>query len=216
MARRATGAPKKKPARPLNVAERLPSDDQELYNHCEAGWTAMQADTAHFASPPFGPAMDAALTGLSKALAAAPNGGPVEKEAVKTAATTLRGVWHQYAKYAQSVLRTLPVEATPPILVNLMLYKSNAGAHKPKPPLAAKQGTPSGTVKLVALAILDALTYGFEWSTDQVNWSTQTTGKTRLTVAGLTPGKTYWFRVRAFLRDGTTTDYVHTVNLMVI
>jgi hypothetical protein len=36
------------------------------------------------------------------------------------------------------------------------------------------------------------------------------------TFTGLTPGKTYWFRVRAFLRDGTTTDYVHPVSLMVI
>jgi hypothetical protein len=43
-----------------------------------------------------------------------------------------------------------------------------------------------------------------------------TWGKTRLVITGLTPGKVYWFRVRAFLRSGTTTDPVSAVSLMVV
>jgi hypothetical protein len=40
-------------------------------------------------------------------------------------------------------------------------------------------------------------------------------GQTRAAISGLTPGKLYWFRARAFLRDGTTTDPVGLVDLIV-
>jgi hypothetical protein len=194
----------------------LPTDDEQLFTHCSAGWAAVKADTAHFPSPPVAAPLDTALTALGLALPAAANGGTTEKEAVRTAAIKVRGLWAEFAKYAQTILRAMPVEDTLPILANVLLYKSNAGAHRPKPPLAAKHGETSSTVVVAALAILRALTYTFEWSFDQVAWSTITTGKTRITVTGLTPGKVYWFRVRAFLKDGTTTDYVDPVSLMVI
>jgi hypothetical protein len=200
----------------LIIAQHLPKDDAELYQHCEAGWTAMKADTAHFPSPPSGPAMDTALANLAAALKDEPNGGPTETAAVKAAATAVRDLWGQIAKYAQTVLRTLPVEQVPPILADVLLYQSQAGKHGPKPPLAAKHGATSGTAIVTALAILNALTYGFEQSVDQVTWATTTSSKTRVTIGGLTPGKTYWFRVRAFLRDGTMTDYVGPVDLIVV
>jgi hypothetical protein len=216
MPRRASGVPRKRPPRPLTITENLPEDDRQLYDHCNAGWTAAKEDTQHFPSLPNVAAMDQGLKNLRSTLDAAPNGGTVEKEAVKTAATVVRSLWGQFAAYAETALRSLPVEATPPILASVMLYKSNRGRHKPKPPLAAKHGATSGTAIVTALAILRALTYTFEWSSDQVNWSAQTTGKAKIALSGLTPGKTYWFRVRAFLRDGTTTDYVPAVSLIVI
>jgi hypothetical protein len=43
----------------------------------------------------------------------------------------------------------------------------------------------------------------------QTNWTFGgKSGKSRLTITGLTPGKQYWFRVTAFLRDGTTRQHV--------
>jgi hypothetical protein len=57
----------------------------------------------------------------------------------------------------------------PPILANCMMYASNVGSHKPKAPIAAYHAGTSGSVKLVALAILGALTYEWEWSVDQVS-----------------------------------------------
>jgi len=209
-------ARKPKPPHPLNVATHLPTDDEQLFTHCSAGWTAMKADTGHFPSPPMASQLDAALKALGDALTTAPNGGPVDRAAVKTAAAKVRGLWAQLAKYAQTVLRAIPVEDTPPILADVLLYKSASGAHKPKPPLSASHGATSGTVVVTALAIVHALTYGFEWSVDQMTWSTTTVGQARTTLTGLTPAKVYWFRVRAFLRDGTTTDYVHPVSLVVI
>jgi len=216
MPRKSSGVPKQKPLRPLNVATHLPSDDEQLFTHCSAGWAAMKADKAHFPSPPMAAQLDSALTALGAALPAAANGGMAEKAAVKTAALKVRSLWSELAKYAQTVLRTLPVEDTLPILANVLLYKSNAGAHHPKPPLAAKHGATSGNVVVAALAIPRALTYTFEWSLDQQAWSTTTLGQARVTITGLMSGKVYWFRVRAFLQDGTTTDYVHAVSLVVI
>jgi hypothetical protein len=86
---------------------------------------------------------------------------------------------------------------------------------QPKPPLAAEPGATTGTVKAAALAILGALVYTFEWSLDQQSWTSATTRKCSYLVTGLTPGKLYYFRVKAFLRDDTTTDYVATVSLIV-
>ena len=45
MPRKASGVPKPKPPRPLNIATHLPSDDGQLYLLCCAGWAAMKADS---------------------------------------------------------------------------------------------------------------------------------------------------------------------------
>src|SRR5262249_31145189 len=154
-------------------------------------------DTAHFPSPPVAAELDAALTMLGAALQAATSNGTADVAAVKTAAIKVRSLWAVLAKYAQMVLRTMPVEDTATILAGVLMYKSDAGAHRPKPPLAAKHGATSGTVVVAALAILRAVFYTFEWSADQQVWSTVTSAQARITITGLTSAKVYWFRVRA-------------------
>jgi hypothetical protein len=216
MARNATKVPKPKPPRPLIVSTRASRDDAQLYNDCSAGWAGVKADPTHFPSPPGATDMDASLTALGKALTETGTGGTTEKAAVRTEATKVRNVWGQIAKYVEASLRKIAIEETPPILASVKMYRSRAGAHKPKPPLRAAHGATSGSSILVALAIAHALTYTWEWSTDQQTWQSTTTGKARVTINGLTAGKLYWFRVRAFLRDGTTTDWVASVGLMMI
>lgn len=215
MARKASGVPKEKPPTPLVIAEHLPRDPTDLYNHVEAGWTAMKADTTHFPSPPATTEMDTAVTNLGVALKAVPNGAATDTAAVKAAATAVRSLWGLNAKYAQKVLRTLPVEQVPPILANVMLYPSQRGQKGPKPPIQAKRAATSGSAMVTLLAVAHTLTYTYEWSLDQVTWQSMTSGHTRVTIAGLTPGKLYWFRARAFLRTGTTTDPVGLVDLIV-
>jgi hypothetical protein len=216
MPRKASGIPKERPPRPLSIAEHLPADPVELNVHCAAGWTAMKADAQHFPSPPATAEMDTALTALDAALKAQPNGSHAQTAAVTAAATTVRGLWTLNSAYAQKVLRTLPVEQVPPILANVLLYQSQRGKKGSKPPIAAKHGPNSGTVLVTVLAIAQALSYAFEWSADQTTWSSMTWPRTRVTIAGLTPGKVYWFRVQAFLRSGTTTDPLPAVSLMVV
>jgi hypothetical protein len=46
-------------------------------------------------------------------------------------------------------------------------------------------------------------------SVDGTNWTLSgRSSKQHLTIIGLTPGKQYWFRVSAFLRDDTTSPPV--------
>ena len=200
---------------PLIIAEHLPRDPGDLENHVDAGWTAMKADTTHFPSPPATAELDTALTNLGTALKAVPNGAATDTAAVKTAATTVRELWGLNARYAQKVLRTLPVEQVPPILANVLLYASQAGRKPPKPPIQAKRGATSGSALVILLAVANTLIYTYEWSLDQVTWQSTTSGRTRVTIPGLTSGKLYWFRARAALRNGTTTDPVGIVDLIV-
>jgi hypothetical protein len=119
------------------------------------------------------------------------------------------------ARYAQKVLRALPVEQVPPILASVLLYASQVGKKAPKAPILAKRAATSGSAIVILLAVASSLTYTYEWSLDQVTWQSLTTGHARVTIPGLVPGKVYWFRARAFLRDGTTTDPVGLASLIV-
>jgi hypothetical protein len=213
MPRKKSGVPRQKPPKQLTIATHLPTDDDALFTQCSAGWAAVKAKPGLFTAP--SPQMDNALTALGIALQAAQGGSDAQKETAFNAARTVRNLWGQLAKYVESVLRAGPITAAPEVLASVLMYVSRQGAQKPKPPLAVKQMV-SGTVKLVALAILNALTYDWEWSVDQANWSSTTTGMAKATLTGLTPGKTYYFRVRAFLRGATQTAYVGPVSLMVI
>jgi len=215
MTRKASGVPKEKPPTPLLIAEHLPRDPTDLYNHVDAGWTAMKADTAHFPSPPATTEMDTAIANLGTALKAVPNGSPTDTAAVKAAATAVRELWGLDARYAQKVLRALPVEQVPPILANVLLYASQTGKGRSKPPIQAKRAATSGSAIVILLAVAQTLTYTYEWSLDQVTWQSMTSGHARVTITGLTPGKLYWFRAHAFLRNGTTTNPVGLVDLIV-
>jgi hypothetical protein len=93
MTRQASGVPKVKPPTPLIIAEHLPKDPTDLYNHVDAGWTAMKADPTHFPSPPATGELDTAVTNLGGALEAAPNGAPTDTAAVTAAVTAVRELW---------------------------------------------------------------------------------------------------------------------------
>jgi hypothetical protein len=217
MPRKKSTTPKEKPPKELILAAHLPEDPAELLAHCTAGSTYIYANPAKFPSPsPAATALNLVLAALSSALSAAPGGSPADKKAVKAAAKNVRTNWGQLLQYAEGVLRGVAPADVPPILANCMMYVSNAGAHKPKPPLAAEHAGVSGSVILIALAIAGALTYEWQWSLDQVTWSNSRSGESRTTISGLIPGKQYWFRVSAFIRGNTTTDPVGPVSLIVI
>ena len=215
MVHKASGVPKEKQPTPLIIAEHLPRNPADLNNHVIAGWTAMKADTTHFPSPPATAEMDTAITNLGTALQVVPNGAATDTAAVKAAATAVRELWGFHARYAQKVLRALPVEQVPPILKSVLLYASQRGKKGPKPPIQAKRAATSGSAIVILLAVAQTLIYTYEWSLDQVTWQSTTSGHARVTILGLTPGKLYWFRARAFLRDDTTTDPVGLVALIV-
>jgi hypothetical protein len=214
MPRKTKGIPPQKPAREVSVATYLPTDSGELCTHCKASWTGFKADP-RLATPPVPPAdVEKALSDLGNALEPAENGGEVDTALVQAAARKVRTIWGQLGKYVQAVLRANPSVDAQALLAGVLMYESKVGTHKPKPPLGVKDGPTSGTARVAALAILHALTYTWEWSTDQANWSSTTTGQSHVLLTGLTPGQKYYVRVRAFLRDGTTTDWVLTLGFI--
>jgi hypothetical protein len=195
----------------------LPSDDQVLYTHCSASLAGIVKEPALANVVPTPASVTIDLNTLSGCLLAAEGAGPIETTELKAAAEAVRQDWQLLAKSVQRILRAGPSEAVPAILANILMYQSNVGQRKPKAPLEVEQppGWPSGSVHAVALAVVGALTYGWEWSLDQLAWNVVTTGKSFTTLTGFTPGKVYWFRVRAFLRGDTMTAYTQTVSLMV-
>jgi hypothetical protein len=216
MPRKKSGFLKPKPPRLLHVATRLPSDPPKLHMHCVASWEGIRSDPTHFPSPYPPPAeVEEALEALGKALVAASKGNPVDKLAVQTAAIQLRDIWGHLGRYVQRILRALPPDEAGPILARVLMYASNVGTKRPKQPLTASHESRSGVVRLVALAVPDAITYIWEWSWNEVDWSTTTTGESYVTLEGLTPGKLYTFRFRCFLRGNTLTNEIAAITFMV-
>ena len=85
-----------------------------------------------------------------------------------------------------------------------------------KPELRALNTGVSGRVQLYATAVARSATYYWEFSGDQVNWSTvPETMQASTEISGLTVGKVYYFRFRALTRKGKQ-DYSQVVSLMVL
>ncbi len=157
------------------------------------------------------------FTSYGAAIQAEKNGGEAEKKAVGALAKKVRQALGRLCGYVESVVRNLPLDQAPALVASVLMHISAVGTRKPKAPLEVDdEGAPSGTVYLIALAILSAVHYAWEWSQDGQNWLVGlTTGQAHATAAGLTPGKLYYFRVHALLRDGTMSTYTPTVELIV-
>jgi hypothetical protein len=211
MPRKKSGIPRKQRPKDTSVAAHLPITPDELQPHVATTCTALSADTRFAALKP---QVDTTVTDngtLATALQAAKNGGPVALEALVEADKAVRDDVKALVPGVQKILRGLPPDAVPGILAAILMYASHVGERPPKPPLAAKdvKGAAAGTALLVALAIASTLYYEYEWSLDQTTWTfAGKGGTTRFTITGLTPGKAYWFRVTAFLRDGTSQQHI--------
>ena len=215
MAKRRQGAaPRAKKPTALHVATRTPTAPADVYNTCIASWDIVKGDTAHFPTP-FPPAivMDAGFTALQTAIQNDESGGPVETAALHKATGTVRLNHHLLGKYVESVVANMPRDAGVALIAAVLMFVSTTGKHQPKAELTAKMSSISGLVLLNARAVPGAVSYGWELSLDQVTWSSGgTTAQSHTTISGLTPGKVYYFRFHAFLRDNTTTNPSQVVN----
>jgi hypothetical protein len=211
MARKKSGIPRKQRPKETTVAAHLPMAPAELQPHVATMCKELGADQRFGALKP---QVDETVTDngkLASAIQEAKNGGTVEQEALVEADKTVRDDIKALVPGVQKTLRGLPPDQVPGILAAILMHASHVGERPPKPPLAAKdvKGAPAGTALLVALAIAGTLYYEYDWSADQTTWTPAgKSGKARFTVAGLASGKQYWFRVTAFLRDGTSQQHV--------
>ncbi len=212
MSRKKIGSPRKK-MRMLHVATLLPVDPQALYTHCSASWTGIKA---RFTTLPAN-TVDADLLALSTALGNGPGGSPADTAVIVVAAAKVRQDWKQVAAYVEGALLAGPIEAAPAILAEILMYESKVGLRAPKPELQAKQrkGTLSGVVLLIALAVPSAVLYVWELSVDGVSWQAGgQCAQANCTIAGLTPGKMYYFRFHTITRAGTLSALSQVVSYM--
>jgi hypothetical protein len=210
-----SGSPKKKP-KATHVALYLPREVLALYARCMAIWTAMKADQVHFPSPyPSPNEIDADLAALFDALQEVEGGGQAAKTALLVAERKVRQTFELLGKYAQSVVRAGPAEDAPATIGGVLMYESNLGNRPAKAELEVRQGVTSGVVSLIALAVASATGYFWESSVDQVTWTAGSpTSQASGSIAGLTPGKVYYFRFRALTRDEGLTEYSQVVSFM--
>jgi hypothetical protein len=84
-----------------------------------------------------------------------------------------------------------------------------------KPPLEARQGRVSGSVVLYAKAMPSRCFYDWQYSLDGVHWvSVASTMQATTDLTGLTPIRTYFFRLRRSTKAGTL-DWSDAVSLLV-
>jgi hypothetical protein len=183
----------------------------------DASWTIIKADTAHFATPfPSVAVMDGCVETLDSALASLEDGVAGAQAAVETAAREVRHNYGLLAGYVGSIARTMPPAQGAALIESVLMYVSAVGKRAPKGPLSVKEGPTVGVVLFIAAAIPDAVQYTYEYSVDNLSWTVGVqAAKTRASLSGLTAGKPYYFRMVAFLRNGTTTNPTPTVEFTV-
>jgi hypothetical protein len=208
MRRKKIGAQKPPQPQHTTVALDLPASPVELQPHVATMLTELGNDQ-RFSSLATQIAQAKTDNGnLLIAIGAATNGGTIEHGKMLAAAEAVRQDMRTLRPLVQGVLRTLPPDQVPAILATLLMQQSKVGTRHPQPPLRFTQG-PSGSALLKTLRILAAVVYYWETSVDGANFTVYgKSHKPHVTVAGLTPGKQYWFRVSSFLRDDTTSPYL--------
>ena len=149
---------------------------------------------ASYASPnPTIAALKAAGDGLATANAKAKNGGSIAVSDRGSKRIDADKLVDQLVAYVRVTVRAQaqdPASAAAMILSSGLAVRKHTKPHKAA--LAARYGAVSSEVLLVALAVAPTGVYFWEYSLDQVTWtSVPQTLKARVTITGLTPAKVY-------------------------
>ena len=160
---------------------------------------------ASYASPtPSVATLKAAGDGLATANAKAKNGGQIAVSDRGSKRVDADKLVDQLVAYVRVTVRA---QEGDPASAAAMILSSGLSVRKHTKPqkaaLAARYGAVSSEIVLVALAVARTGVYFWEYSLDQVTWtSVPQTLKARVTIKGLTPAKVYYFRFRAQTRKG--------------
>jgi hypothetical protein len=188
------------------IAMKLPTDPGELRTRCEAAWPLIKARFQNNTYPPASE-VEQELKVLAVALTDAEDGDAAAVKVLGVAANKVRATFNLLGRVAERMVMAGPAQEASGTIASMLMYESQVGQRGPKPELEVKDGEVSTTVLIIALAVESALTYMWEYSFDNVSWSlSRQSGQSRCTLTGLTPGRVHYFRFRAFLRNGTTTD----------
>ena len=201
-----------------HVARKLPRKAEKLLADGNARIAAIEARPDLYATPnPPLAQSKANLKKLGDCIQAAKGAGPVARAAVKAAAEVVLSDQNLLAAYVQSLADGATPEQAALIIATALFDLKRVRASGAKAELAVKHGPHSGSALLEIAAIARALLYFWEMSADGKSWSkVADTEKVSAVVTGLTPGQTYSFRFRAYVRGSGYTDYSQVVTLLVV
>ena len=138
--------------------------------------------------------------------------GAVEARDAKLA--IVRADLENLKAYVQTVAASATPSDADAIIESAGLTTRKVTLHD-KPALAAKQGSVTGSVNLVAKSAAKRAAYNWQYSTDQKTWTTvPMTIQAKTGFAGLTAGTQYYFRVQPVTESGVT-DWSQVVALIV-
>jgi hypothetical protein len=200
-------------ARPI-VALKLPNKVKSVISFAENVANAMN-NNASFPSPnpPIATFLaDIAALNTAETAVLSRTKGAVETRNAKLA--VVHADLENLKTYVQSVAG-LGTPANAPAVIEAAGMTTRKVTVRDKPALAAKQGSVSGTVNLVAKAAGHSAAYDWQYSTDQKTWTTvPMTLQAKTGISGLTSGTTYFFRVQPLIRTGAE-NWSQIVSLMV-
>jgi hypothetical protein len=179
------------------------------------GIVAAMTGNAHFPSPtPTLAAVTALLTTLvttETAAATRAKGTVPARNAAKAAAVA---ALQQLKAYVQQVADADPENAES-IITSATMSVRKATSHT-KAPFTVKQGSTSGTARLVAKAVAERASYVWQWSSDGgKTWTAVTpTLQAKTTITGLPVGTSCAFRFQALTKGGEE-DWSQVVTMVV-
>ncbi len=200
------------------VARKLPRKAEKLLANGNARVAAIEARPDLYAAPnPSLAQCKANLGKLAASMEAAVGAGPVARAAVKAAAEVVTSDQNLLGAYIQSLADAATPEQGAVLIATALFDLRKVRTPGARAELVVKLGPTSGSARLQVARIAGALVYYWEVSTDGKTFSKAVdTDKVSALLTGLTPGQTYFFRFRAFVRKSGYTNYSQVVSLLVI
>jgi hypothetical protein len=161
---------------------------------------------------PLAQALTAAIAPYDQAVKDAKNKIPGAVDARREARKLAVNAAEKLRANVQDAVNAHP-ELAATIVDGVKMKLRKVPAHS-KADFAVTDGTVSGAALLKAKAVLRAILYFWEVSTNQTSWVVSDTPQAHTLISGLTVGQTYYFRFRARTRKGTT-DYSQIISHVV-
>jgi hypothetical protein len=193
----------------LNLSTHVP----DLIKQGRAFVAAMTGN-ANFATPsPALAAVTTALDTLDAAETAALTRAKGTAEARDAALAKVKTLLRQLEAYVQTIADGSGDQAEPVIVSAALAVRKVTPRQKQI--FEAVQSV-SGSVVLFGVVVANASAYNWQMSTDGKTWTAlPTTSKAKTTVAGLTPGSTYYFRHEPVLRKDGAAEWSQVISILV-
>jgi hypothetical protein len=217
MATKARTKTPKPPSKPILAAKIPPARQAEALLTCGSSVvTAANDNPTLYPNPPYIPSLKTSLAALATAIPAAATGDVTAKAGLMATSQQTHGLILQHALWVQGLANVATPEQAVVLITTAMFHVSGVGHTTKKTVPGVINTKTSGTVQLVLLPTKGSLLHFWETSTDQKTWTLALeTEHVKDKLSGLTPGQTYYFRNRTFVRGKGSSGYSQIYSLLV-